>query len=90
MTDEMPTTLEAALAEIRDLREIIEDLQDEIMDYEDGCYDTEPDPEAVEALARALELLKRGSFEAAAYDIRRALLKFDCDGRIQSSVVVAR
>ena len=90
MIDEMPTTLEAALARITQLRADIEDLQDQIEDYEDECYIPEPDPEPIEALARALELLKRGAFEAAAYDIRHALLKLDCDGRVQGSVVVAR
>ena len=90
MIDEMPTTLEAALAEITQLRADIEYLQDQIRYYEDGCYYADPHPEAIEALARVLELLKRGSFEAAAYDIRHALLKLDCDGRVQGSVVVAR
>ena len=49
MTDEMPTTLEAALAEITQLRADIEYLQEQNTDYEDGCYYADPHPEASSA-----------------------------------------
>ena len=90
MKDKMPTTLAKALAEIKKLRYTIHDLKYQISDYDDEEYYREPNPEVIEALARALELLKRGSLEAAADDIQHALLRFDCDGRIQCSVVVSR
>ena len=86
-----PKTLDAALAEIEKLKFDIKILERDVTELEEQVYEIEReevDTSVIEAISRALGLLKRGSAAAAVQEIELALRDCDPAGKIQGSIVV--